>query len=315
MQRIIFGANVPQIGNDYETVKRTVLECEKYGFDFVWISDHLQDISSTKAYMECWTTLSALAEATRSIRLCTILLNNLFRHPTLVAKMAATLDGISRGRLDFGIGAGWLEDECVSNGIQFPGPASRVERLDEAIEIIRNLWTRDDVTFEGKHYSLMHASSNPKPVQRPHPPIWTGIMYGGSHMLRLIAKHADVWTISGLYRPSPDDYRRMRSIIEGYCKEIGRDTNTIRSGVGIGCVVAEDERGVEERTKRFPPVTISTKGYAARQMRLEGTPDQCIESLRDYLAAGVTCFVMGFPDITTNDPIRLFGEKIIPALR
>ncbi|MGO9643335.1 MAG: LLM class flavin-dependent oxidoreductase [Candidatus Bathyarchaeia archaeon] len=315
MQRIIFGANVPQIGNDYETVKRTVLECEKYGFDFVWISDHLQDISSTKSYMECWTTLSALAEATRSIRLCTILLNNLFRHPALVAKMAATLDGISRGRLDFGIGAGWLEDECVSNGIQFPGPASRVGRLDEAIEIIRNLWTRDDVTFEGKHYSLKNASSNPKPVQRPHPPIWTGIMYGGSRMLRLIAKHADVWTISGLYRPSPEDYRRMRSELERCCQEIGRDATTIRSGVGIGCVVAEDEHGVEEKTKQFLPVTISTKGYAAKQMRLEGTPDQCIERLKAYVAAGVTCFVMGFPDITTNDPIRLFGEQIIPTLR
>jgi alkanesulfonate monooxygenase SsuD/methylene tetrahydromethanopterin reductase-like flavin-dependent oxidoreductase (luciferase family) len=229
--------------------------------------------------------------------------------------MAATLDGISRGRLDFGIGAGWLEEECVSNGIEFPGRASRVERLDEAIEIIRNLWTRDNVTFEGKHYSLKNASSNPKPVQRPHPPLWTGIMYGGNRMLRLIAKHADVWTISGLYRPSPEDYRRMRSAIEVYCQEIERDAATIRSGVGIGCVVAEDERGVEEKTKKFLPITISTKGYVAKQTRLEGTPDQCIEQLKAYVDAGVTCFVMGFPDIITNDPIRLFGEEIIPTLR
>jgi alkanesulfonate monooxygenase SsuD/methylene tetrahydromethanopterin reductase-like flavin-dependent oxidoreductase (luciferase family) len=315
MGRIIFGANVPQIGNNYETIKQTVLECEKYGFDFVWISDHLQDLASTKSYMECWTTLSALAEATTNIRLCTVLLNNLFRHPALVAKMAATLDGISKGRLDFGIGAGWLEEECTSNGIEFPGPGVRIERLDEAVQIIQNLWTRNDVNFEGKHYSLKHASSNPKPVQRPHPPIWTGIMYGGRQMLRLIAKHADVWTISGLYRPSPDDYRRMRSEIEGYCLETGRRPDAIKSGVGIGCVVAENESEVKRKSNQFVPITIATKDYATKQMRLEGTPDQCIELLKPYIAAGVSCFVMAFPDITMKDPIRLFGEKIMPALK
>jgi alkanesulfonate monooxygenase SsuD/methylene tetrahydromethanopterin reductase-like flavin-dependent oxidoreductase (luciferase family) len=314
MGRIIFGANVPQIGNNYRTVKETVLECEKYGFDFVWISDHLKDLASTKSYLECWTTLSALAEATTSIRLCTVLLNNLFRHPALVAKMGATLDGISKGRLDFGIGAGWLEEECAANGIEFPDPAVRIERLDEALQIIQSLWTRDDVNFEGKHYSLKHASSNPKPVQRPHPPIWTGIMYGGRRMLRLIAKHADVWTISGLYLPSPEDYRRMRGEIEGYRREMGRP-DTVRSGVGIGCVVAEDEREVHRKSDQFVPITITTKGYAAKQTRLEGTPDHCIELLKPYVAAGVTCFVMAFPDITTKDPIRLFGEKVMPALR
>lgn len=315
MKPISFGANVPQVGNDYETVKRTVLECEKYGFDFVWISDHLQDLASTRSYLECWTTLSALAEATHNIRLCTVLMNNLFRHPALVAKMAATLDIVSKGRLDFGVGAGWLEEECTSNGIPFPEPSVRVQQLDEAIDIIRTLWSKDNATFTGKYYSLKNASSNPKPLQHPHPPIWTGIMYGGSRMLKLIAKHADVWTISGLYRPPAEEYRKMRNTIEHYCSKIRRDPHEIRSGIGIGCVIADDELRVKEKAKKFQPLAISTKGYTAQQMRLEGTPDQCINQLRTYIDAGVQCFVMGFPDVTTTNTIRLFSEKVIPALK
>jgi alkanesulfonate monooxygenase SsuD/methylene tetrahydromethanopterin reductase-like flavin-dependent oxidoreductase (luciferase family) len=145
MRKILFGANVPQIGSDYEAMKRTVLECERYGFDFVWIADHLQDVSPSKPYFEGWTTLSVLAAETDRIRLCTVLMNNLFRHPSLVAKMSATLDVISGGRLNFGIGAGWYSEECASYGIPFPRPLERIQRLEEAIEIIKGLWTRDDV--------------------------------------------------------------------------------------------------------------------------------------------------------------------------
>jgi alkanesulfonate monooxygenase SsuD/methylene tetrahydromethanopterin reductase-like flavin-dependent oxidoreductase (luciferase family) len=315
MQRILFGANVPQIGNDYETVKRTVLECERYGFDFVWISDHLRDISSTKSYLECWTTLSALAAATERIRLCTILVNNLFRNPGLVAKMGATLDQISNGRLDFGIGAGWLEEECESNGIPFPKPSIRVQMLDEAIEIIRKLWTNDNVTFLGKHYSLKNASANPKPVQRPHPPIWTGIMYGGTRMLKLIAKQANVWTISSLYLPEPEKYSRIRNEVDRYCHKIGRDPEDIRSGIGVGCVIAEDERRVAEKVRKFQPLSVSVKGYSADQPRLEGTPHQCVEKLKTYVDAGVKCFVLAFPDIVTLEPVKLFAETVIPSLR
>lgn len=315
MQRALFGANVPQIGVDYETSKKIVQECEKYGFDFVWITDHLHDFLPSKSYLECWTAISALAEATQRIRLCTVVLNNLFRHPSLVAKMAATLDGISGGRLDLGIGAGWYESERISNGIPFPRASVRIEQLEEAIEVMERLWTADNVSFSGKYYTLKNASSNPKPVQSPHPPIWIGIMKGRSRMLKVIAKHADVWTISSIYLPEPSEYQQIRTTLENYCHESGRDFDRIRSGVGIGCVVAENESKVREKVRKFPPTSLSVKNYTAQQMRLEGTPDRCVEKLRMYAQIGVTRFVMNFPDITTTEPIRLFGEKVVPAFR
>ena len=315
MQRILFGANVPQIGAGYENMKKVVLECERFGFDFVWISDHLQDFSPSNSLLECWTTISALAQATQHIRLCTIVLNNLFRHPSLLAKMASTLDHISGGRLDLGIGAGWYEDECISNGIPFPKSSIRIEQLEEAIELMEKLWTKDNVSFVGKYYCLKNASSNPKPLQKPHPPVWIGVMKSKKRMLKVIAKYADVWTISSLYLPSPIEYRRIRGILEGYCREFGKSVGLIASGVGIGCVIAEDEHKLREKVRKFGPMSVSTKDYTAQQVRVEGTPDQCIERLRMYADAGVTRYMMNFPDITTTEPIRIFGEKVIPAFR
>ena len=315
MRKILFGANIPQIGSDYEAIKHTVLECEKQGFDFVWIADHLQDVSPSKPYFESWTTISALAAETRRIRLCTVLMNNLFRHPSLLAKMSATLDVISGGRLNFGIGAGWYSEECVSYGIPFPKPIERIQRLEEAVQIIRELWTGDEVSFAGKYYTLKNAVLNPKPIQKPHPPIWTGIMHGRSRMLRVIAKHADAWTISSLYLPTPVELQQMRETLDGCCRELGRDPNQIQQALGVGCVIAEDENRVRAKAEKFKPMSISVKDYSAKQTRLEGTPQQLIEKLRTYTNAGVTCFVMNFPDITTIEPVRLFSEKVIPAFR
>jgi len=293
--------------------QKIVQECERYGFDFVWIADHLQDFSPSKPYLECWTTISALAEATQRIRLCTIVLNNLFRHPSLLAKMVATHDNVSGGRLDLGIGAGWYENECISNGIPFPKASVRIQQLEEAIEVMKKLWTADNVSFSGKYYTLKNASSNPKPVQIPHPPIWIGIMKGRSRMLKVIAKHADVWTISSIYLPEPEEYQRIRRALDDCCREFGRDPGHVHSAVGIGCVVAEDENRMREKARKFPPASISVRDYTAQQMRLEGTPDRCVEKLRTYAETGVTRFVMNFPDITATEPIRLFGEKVIPA--
>jgi len=315
MRKVLFGANIPQSGSDYNTMRRVVLECEKHGFDFIWISDHLQDISSSKPYFESWTTLSALAAETSRVKLTTVLMNNLFRHPSLLAKMSATLDVISNGRLNLGIGAGWYSEECASYGISFPKPLERIQQLEEAIEIIKEMWTRDDVTFAGKYYSLKKAVLEPKPIQKPHPPIWTGIMHGRRRMLRTIAKYADAWTISSLYLPTPEEHRQMKATLDDCCRAVGRDPNQIQQALGVGCVVSEDEEGVRMKAEKFRPTFLDVKGYSATQMRLEGTPPQLIEKLSEYTKVGVTCFVMNFPDISAIEPIRVFSEKVMPAFK
>lgn len=316
MKNVFFGANIEQACTDYKTIKRTVMECEAQGFDFVWISDHLYDVGKPQnPYLECWTVISALAEATSKIRLCTIVVNNLFRHPSLLAKMAATLDDVSDGRLNLGVGAGWYEEECSAYGIPFPKTSDRIDMLDESLTIIKRLWTEDKVSFEGRFYRLKDAYFYPKPKQKPHPPIWIGLMKGRRRMLEIVAKHADVWTVSSLYLPPENEYAEMCSRVEEHKKKFDRSGVEIKRGLGIGCVVAKDRSSLAEKVQRFKPGSVSIGSYVARQRRIEGTPEECVERLRAFVELGLTYFVMNFPDVDTLEPIRLFGEKVIPEFR
>lgn len=316
MNKVFFGANIEQACTDYKTIRRTAMECEAQGFDFVWLSDHLYDVGNPQnPYLECWSVLSALAEATSKIRLCTIVVNNLFRHPSLLAKMASTLDDVSGGRLDLGVGAGWYEEECVAHGIPFPKTSDRISMLDEALAVIKKLWTEDQVSFEGRFYRLKNAYSYPKPKQKPTPPIWIGVMKGRRKMLELVAKHSNVWTISSLYLPSKEEYAEMCRRVEEYARSFNRCGEEIRRGLGIGCVVAKDKSSLEEKVHKFKPGSISIGSYVAKQRRVEGTPEECVEQLRALLDLGLTYFVMNFPDVDTLEPIKLFGEKVIPEFR
>jgi alkanesulfonate monooxygenase SsuD/methylene tetrahydromethanopterin reductase-like flavin-dependent oxidoreductase (luciferase family) len=156
---------------------------------------------------------------------------------------------------------------------------------------------------------------NPKPVQKPHPPLWTGIMHGKRRMLEVIAKYADLWTISSLYLPTPKEHQEMGMALDETCRAVGRDPDEIQQALGIGCVIAEDERRLSEKANKFKPVHLNVKDYYTRQVRLEGTPQQLIESLRAYTNVGVTCFVMNFPDVAALEPVRLFSEKVMPAFK
>jgi len=203
-----FGVYLPQVNVDFNTVKNVTQECERLGFDSVWLFDHLMAFGSPEDnVLECWTTLSALSAATRRIRLGTLVLCNSFRHPSVLAKMAATLDYISDGRLDFGIGAGWFRPEYEAYGIPFPKASLRISQLAESLEIIKRMWTAEKATYQGKYYGVKDAVCNPKPVQKPHPPVWVGVMIGKRRMFDIIARYADGWTISSLYLPTPAEYR------------------------------------------------------------------------------------------------------------
>jgi alkanesulfonate monooxygenase SsuD/methylene tetrahydromethanopterin reductase-like flavin-dependent oxidoreductase (luciferase family) len=316
LKRVFFGANIEQACTDYKTIKRTAMECEAQGFDFIWLSDHLYDVGRPQnPYLECWTLLSALAEATSKIRLCTIVMNNLFRHPPLLAKMAATLDEVSGGRLDLGVGAGWYEEECAAYGIPFPKTSDRIGMLDEALTVIKRLWVDERVSYEGRFYRVRDAYLYPKPIQKPHPPIWIGIMKGRRRMLELVGKHADAWTVSSLYLPSESEYAEMCRRVEEYKKKFGRGGEEIKRGLGIGCVVAKDRSSLSEKVRRFKPGSIAIGSYVATQKRVEGTPEECVERLRFFSDLGLTYFVMNFPDVDTLEPIRLFGERVIPEFR
>ena len=311
-----FGIEMPVRGVDYDTVKKVALECEKQGFDFAWFNDHMVTFGTPQvSFLECWTTLSALAAVTTKVRLGCYVLSNPFRHPSVSAKMAATLDAISKGRLDFGVGAGWFEPEFVAYGLDFPKASVRIGQLEEALTIIKRLWTEEKATFRGIYYRIQDAYCTPKPVQKPYPPIWIGTMIGRRRMFKTIAEHADGWTLSSLYLPKPEDYRREIEELQTHLRKSGRSLETIKRAQGVGCVVARNARELKEKRERYGPLKLSFQDYTTTQPRLEGTPEQCIERLRQYVDAGVTHFVFTFPDDVTLEPVRLFGEQVIPAFK
>jgi F420-dependent oxidoreductase-like protein len=168
-----------------------------------------------------------MAAATERVRIGCMVTGNTFRHPAVVAKAAVTVDHLSGGRLEFGLGAGWAEPEHTMLGLDFGTAGRRLDRLDEACQVVKLLWTRDRTDFAGRHYRLEGAVANPKPVQAPHPPIWIGGV-GERRTLRLVAEHADVWNAAV---GEPHEVGRLSRVLDRHCEEIGRDPSSIRRSV------------------------------------------------------------------------------------
>jgi F420-dependent oxidoreductase-like protein len=204
---------------------------DESGFDHLWNFDHFAAIMTDPEVdvLEGWTMLGAMAEATSRVRIGCMVTGNTYRHPGVLAKMAATVDQFSNGRLELGIGAAWAENEHAMLGIEFGTAGQRVQWLDEACEIMKLLFTQERTTFEGTRYALHDAIANPKPVQRPHPPFWIGGR-GERKTLRVIAKHADVWNAPG---GEPDEVARLAGVLDRHCADLGRDPAEIRRSVQI----------------------------------------------------------------------------------
>lgn len=196
------------------------------GFDHLWPFDHLIALGPDPAQpiLDGWTVLAAIAEVTTRIRIGLNVTGNLYRHPGLLAKIAVTVDHLSDGRLEMGMGTAWNEPEFAQHGLPFPSAADRVRMLDESLQAMKLLWTEPRATFSGRFYRFTDAIAEPKPVQKPHPPVWIGGS-GPKRTLRVVARHADVWnSTSG----TPDDMRALLRALDEHCAKVGRDPKTIR---------------------------------------------------------------------------------------
>jgi probable F420-dependent oxidoreductase len=198
---------------------------DEAGFDYVWDFDHLAAIGAAgtdRPVYEGWTLLAAIAATTKRVRFGAMVTGNIYRHPALLAKMAVTVDHLSGGRLEFGIGAGWAEDEIRMFGLQ--GLDHRVGRLRESLDAMISLWTKERTTLAGRYYHFQDAVGNPKPIQKPHPPIWIGA--GGDQMLTVVARYADVWNVTGA--STADAAAELGRKLQEACRQAGRDPGRIR---------------------------------------------------------------------------------------
>jgi F420-dependent oxidoreductase-like protein len=260
-----------------ERMREVWTAADQAGFDHLWIMDHFMPLvrsatgwyqfAPTDSVFEAWTTLAAMAEVTKRIRIGINVTGNLYRYPAVLAKTAATVDHVSGGRLEFGIGASWAEFEFTSLGIPFPAARERMDRLEEACAVLKLLWTSGVADYEGRHYQLRGAISEPKPVQRPHPPIWIGGS-GEKRLLRIAAQHADVWNIVG---GAPDEAARLSNVLDAHCDEVGRDPGEIRRSIGVPFRPDDPDRTRREAEalveRGFTELLITVKGVdAARQV-------------------------------------------------
>lgn len=297
---IDFGIQIePQLGFDYESVEKIAMEAEKADYNSIWSSDHffLDDKSEDRNCMEVWTLLAALAVRTEKIRLGSLVTCNSYRYPAVLAKIAATVDVISNGRLFFGFGAGWKEIEYKAYGIPFPPLKERIDRMEEAIQIIKLLWTQPKVTFKGKYYKIKDAFSAPKPVQRPTPPILIG-GDGEKRTLKAVAKYADycnLWL-------SPKLKHKLK-VLRKHCEDVGRDYDEVGKSLfawpGVFVTESEEElrTHLEERSKKrnMPLEKLNELFKKDAPGSWVGYPEEVIERFRFFIDLGFDYFQAMFP--------------------
>ena len=305
-KKVKFSVRIHQSGYSYESLRQIWVEADKLGY----YSATLFDLLNVPT-LECWTTLSALAAETERIRLTPLVLANLYRPPALLAKMASTLDVISGGRLELGIGAGGGEDDHLASGISFPRTSVRVTMLEEAIEVIKRLWQEPEASFEGRYYTLKAAVNEPKPVQSPHPPVLVG-GHGETYLLRSAARYADICNIG--FEMSLEEHRAKLDVLKEHCRRSERDPAEIEVSHNTRVLIAESPSEYDRLVAQGAAGSNTrVDDYRASLSRaIAGTPDQCIEQIRRYADSDITYFFLLFPDPISSESLSLFAREVMP---
>ena len=323
-----FGAFVPQgwrldlaeidPARHWPTMTAVAKAIEAGGFESAWVYDHFHTvpIATQEVTYEAWALMAALAAVTDEVRLGQMCTCNSYRQPSYLAKAAASIDVISGGRLEMGIGAGWYREEYEGYGYQFAKDSVRLGQLEEGVQIMKRMWTEDIVDFEGRHYQLKGAICRPKPLQEPHIPIW--VAGGGEQLtLRTAARHAQ-YTNFGL---DLDAFIHKSAILEGHCDREGTSFDAIVRSKNFNIICAATEAEVKDKIawlkdKYLRLVPEHRAQAQADEFRpFSGTPEQIVDNLRAWEGAGMSYAIIYFPDPAYDlSGLELFASEVIPAL-
>jgi len=305
MAKMQFGVTLPQIKRTWDETRAAAEEFDRLGFHSVWFNDHLYGIPMPSLpIMEAWTALSAVAVVTTRVELGTLVSPVGFRNPALLAKMAATLDQISGGRVIVGLGAGWFEQEFSGYGFEFPPLRARLQQLDEAAELMRRMWTEPQVTFAGRHFRTQDAFCEPKPGRRPLILIGGG---GEKVLLKLVVTHADIWNNLAV---NQEQLGHKVEVLRQHCEKAGRDPATLRVSQQTMVVIGENDADAQAKVEKARAIYGGHLGGG-----ISGTAAQCIERINQLAAAGCELLIIEFFGRDTREPARLFAERVMPAFR
>ena len=307
---IRFGVCLPQHGSTWDDAVKVAQACDRLGYDSVWAVDHFFGIpDATQPIHEGWTEITALAALTKRVRLGHLVLCVSYRHPAVLAKMAATLDHVSNGRFILGMGAGWHQQEYTAYGLPFPSIGTRLKELDESLTILRKMWTEEPATFFGEQFHIEDAWCRPRPVQEPHPPILVGGT-GERVLLRIVAEHANVWNNLGW---AHRDLAKKLDVLRAHCDHVKRDFDSIEISQQTLGAIAETEAEAQRATEAICAELPFLSGGG--DLNITGTPEQCIERVRKSVAMGATSFVISFGRNPRIETLELFAERVMPAFR
>src|SRR6266700_1227318 len=304
----------------YETMTRVAQEAEALGFDSIWLYDHFHTVPTPtqEVTFECWTSTAALARDTKRVRIGQMVTCNGYRNPALLAKMASTVDAMSHGRLDCGIGAGWYEQEFLAYGYDFPDGPTRLRQLREAVQIILKMWTDEKAEFEGQYHSVHGAINQPKGVQKPHIPLLIGGA-GEKVTLKLVAQYGDACNVGD----DPATMKQKFAVLKAHCEAVGREYESIHRMTRTMCIIGEtDEQALAslpeqikayintfvEKEEWHGAMNIDPLHIWASFLGLVGSPETIRRQIAAYEAAGVQEMRLIFLDL---ESIQRFAKEFI----
>ena len=301
-----FNVRINQHRYGYDDLRRVWLAADRLGY----YSASLYDLLNADA-LECWTTLTALLAQTERIRAVPMVLSNPYRHPALTAKMAATLDVISGGRVTLGIGAGGSRRDAQASGLPFPATRARCEMLEESVQLIRQLWTEPSVDFYGRFYSVAGAAVQPKPTQQPMPPILVG-GHGERFVLPAVGRSADICNIGS--NNTVAEHRRRESIMRQAAAAAGRNPDDIELTHNARCVIAPTPNEYDRLVAQLAEQAGMTAGQYRETVlanTLSGTPEQVCDRIAEYVDYGIRYFFVIFPDFVASATLELFAAEVM----
>ncbi len=308
-----------QEGLTWDRWRAIMARVEELGYESLWRSDHFMSLfGAERDALETWVSLTLTAVETTRLRFGPLVCSMTFRHPALLARMAAAVDALSGGRLVLGVGAGWNEPEHRAFGLPFPPVGQRMDMLEEGVEVLLRLFDDGAASFSGRQYTLENAAMLPKSAQRPHPPLLIGGS-GEKRTLRIVARYADEWNST---TASPEAYRAKREVLEEHCRAVGRDPATIRRSVMAGFIVGGSRDELRRRTESLQrilpalgrldtdavPEAVRARGW------LTGPPDEVVAQLRALEAEGVERVMLQHHDQTDFEVLELIAREVMPAV-
>jgi F420-dependent oxidoreductase-like protein len=297
-------AGITDPAEAYETLTRVAQTAEEAGFASAWLVDHFHTIPhpSQEVTFECWTSTAALARDTRRIRIGQLVTCNSYRHPALLAKMASTVDVISHGRLNVGIGAGWNEQEYRAYGYAYPEAPVRLRQLREAVQILLAMWTEQEAHFEGAYYQVYGAINQPKGVKPPHIPLLIG-GDGEKVTLKLVAQYADACNVGD----DPSSVKQKLSVLKQHCETVGREYESIHRTSSTLCLLADSD----EQARALLPAERQARLGERVKTALIGGPETIRQRIAAYEEAGVQELVLRFVYGTDLEALRRFAREFI----